>query len=62
MEMNNELLINQAQHLFVMLNTKQKESDLENRMGFDRLYPIVRRAFRRYQRRLRGISKTEYSF
>jgi hypothetical protein len=60
--MNNELLINQAQHLFVMLNTKQKESDLENRMGFDRLYPIVRRAFRRYQRRLRGISKTEYLF
>jgi hypothetical protein len=60
--MNNELLINQAQHLFVMLNTKQKESDLENRMGFDRLYPIVRRAFRRYQRRLRRFSKTEYMF
>jgi len=60
--MNNELLINQAQHLFVMLNTKQKESDLENRMGFDRLYPIVRRAFRRYQRRLRRLGKTEYLF
>lgn len=62
MEMNNELLINQAQHLFVMLNAKQKESDLENRMGFDRLYPIVRRAFLRYQRRLKRISKTEYLF
>jgi len=60
--MNNELLINQAQHLFVMLNTKQKESDLENRMRFDRLYPLVRRAFRRYQRRLRCFSKTEYLF
>ena len=60
--MNNELLINQAQHLFVMLNAKQKESDLENRMGFDRLYPIVRRAFLRYQRRLKRISKTEYLF
>jgi len=45
-----------------MLNTKQKESDLENRMRFDRLYPIVRRAFRRYQRRLRCFSKTEYLF
>jgi hypothetical protein len=56
--MNNELLINQAHHLFVMLNTKQKESNMENRMGFDRLYPIVRRAFRRYHRRLRCFSKT----
>jgi hypothetical protein len=41
--MNNELLINQVRHLFVMLNTKQKdseselESDLENRMRIDRL-------------------------
>jgi hypothetical protein len=60
--MDNELLINQAQHLFVMLNTKQKESTIENKMGFDRLYPIVRRAFRRYQRRLRRHSKTEYLF
>jgi len=60
--MNNELLINQAQHLFVMLNTKQKESGLENRVGFDRLYPIVRRAFRRYQRRLRCSAEIEYLF
>ena len=60
--MDNELLINQAQHLFVMLNTKQKESVIENKMGFDRLNPIVRRAFRRYQRRVRSLSKTEYMF
>ncbi|MDD1613256.1 MAG: hypothetical protein LUP98_01185 [Methylococcaceae bacterium] len=60
--MNNELLVNQAQHFFVMLNTKQKESAIENKMEFDRLYPIVRRAFRRYLRRLRSLSKTEYLF
>jgi hypothetical protein len=45
--MNNQILINQAQHLFVMLHTKQNESLIENNIGFDRLYPIVRRAFRR---------------
>ena len=60
--MNNEILINQAQHLFVMLKTKQNESAIENNMGFDRLYPIVRRAFRRYRRRLMSLSKTEYLF
>jgi hypothetical protein len=60
--MNNELLINQAHHLFVLLNTKQKALDSENKMGFDRLYPIVRRAFRRYHRRLRCFSKPEYLF
>jgi hypothetical protein len=60
--MDNEILINQAQHLFVMLNTKQNESALDNNMGFDRLYPIVRRAFRRYRRRLMSLSKTEYLF
>ena len=60
--MDNEILINQAQHLFVMLNARQNESVLENNMGFDRLYPIVRRAFRRYRRRLMSLSKTEYLF
>ncbi|MGR8999906.1 MAG: hypothetical protein ACU88J_12785 [Gammaproteobacteria bacterium] len=60
--MDNELLINQAQHLFVVLNTKRKDSTIKNETGFDRLYPIVRRAFRRYQRRLRSLSKTEYLF
>ncbi|MDD2661469.1 MAG: hypothetical protein PHY54_17590 [Methylococcales bacterium] len=61
--MDNELLINQAHYLFVMLNAKQKESAVENKLGFDRLYPIVRRAFLRYQRRLRSLNnKTEYLF
>ena len=60
--MNNQVLINQAQHLFVMLHTKQNESPIENNMGFDRLYHIVRRAFRRYRRRLRSLNKTEYLY
>ena len=61
--MNNEILINQAQQLFVVLKTKQNESAMENSMEFDRLYPIVRRAFLRYQRRLRSLNnKTEYLF
>ena len=60
--MNNQILINQAQHLFAMLHTKQNESVIENNIGFDRLYPIVRRAFRRYRRRLRSLSKTEYLY
>jgi len=53
--MNKEILTNQAQQLFVMLKTKQNELTLENKQGFDRLYPIVRRAFRRYRRRLRSL-------
>ena len=60
--MNNQILINQAQHLFVMLHIKQNESLIENNMGFDRLYPIVRRAFRRYRRRLRSLNKAEYLY
>ena len=60
--MNNQILINQAQHLFVMLHTKQNESLIENNIGFDRLYPIVRRAFRRYRRRLRSLNKAEYLY
>jgi hypothetical protein len=53
--MDKEILTNQAQQLFVMLHTKQNELTLENKQGFDRLYPIVRRAFRRYRRRVRNI-------
>jgi hypothetical protein len=60
--MNNQILINQAQHLFVMLHTKQNESIIENNIGFDRLYPIVRRAFRRYRRRLRSLNKAKYLY
>ena len=52
--MDKEILTNQAQQHFVMLKTKQNELNLEKKQGFDRLYPIVRRAFRRY-RRLRNI-------
>ena len=60
--MNKEILTNQAQQLFVMLKTKQNDLPLENKQGFDRLYPIVRRAFRRYRRRLRSLNKTEYLY
>ena len=60
--MNNQILINQAQHLFVLLHTKQNESPIENNIGFDRLYPIVRRAFRLYRRRLRSLNKAEYLY
>ena len=61
-KMDNQILINQAQHLLVMLHTKRNESAIENDTGFDRLYPIVRRAFRRYRRRLTSLSKTEYLY
>ena len=53
--MDQEIMINQAQQLFVILHTKRNESDIENNRGFDRLYPMVRRAFRRYRRRLRNF-------
>ena len=53
--MDKEILINQAQQLFVILHTKRNESAVENNSGFDRLHPIVRRAFRRYRRRLRSL-------
>ena len=53
--MNKEILTNQAQQLFVILKNKQNELTLENKQGFDRLYPIVRRAFSRYRRRLRNF-------
>ena len=58
--MDQEIMINQAQQLFVILHTKRNESDIENNRGFDRLYPIVRRAFRRYRRRLRSLSEPHY--
>ena len=53
--MDKEILINQAQQLFVILHTKRSESAMENNRGFDRLHPTVRRAFRRYRRRLKNI-------
>jgi hypothetical protein len=60
--MDNQILINQAQHLFVMLRAKQDESLVANDMVFDRLSPVVRRAFRRYRRRLQSLSKAEYCY
>jgi hypothetical protein len=59
--MDNQILINQAQHLFVMLRSKQHESPVAN-MVFDRLSPVVRRAFRRYRRRLQSLSESEYFY
>ena len=56
--MDNQILINQAQHLFVMLRAKQDESIVANDMVFNRLSPVVRRAFRRYRRRLQYLSKS----
>jgi hypothetical protein len=60
--MDNQILINQAQHLFVMLRSKQHESPVANNMAFDRLSPVVRRAFRRYRRRLQSLSEPEYFY
>ena len=60
--MDKEILINQAQQLFVILHTKRSKSAIENNMGFDRLYPILRRAFRRYRRRLRSLSENQYLY
>jgi hypothetical protein len=54
--MKNETLKNQARSLFVILNAEQNESAIKDRMRFNRLYPIVGRAFRRYMRRLNHIS------
>jgi hypothetical protein len=51
--MNNEILKNQARSLFIILNTEQNYSAIKDPMRFDRLYPIVIRAFRRYRRRIR---------
>ena len=54
--MNNETLKNQARSLFVILNAEQYESALKDRARFNRLYPIVGQAFRRYMRRLSQIN------
>ena len=54
--MNNETLKNQARSLFVILKAEQHESAIIDRIRFNRLYPIVGHAFRRYMRRLSHIS------
>ena len=54
--MNKETLKNQARNLFVALNAEQNASSIKDRVRFNRLYPIVEHAFRRYMRRLSHIS------
>jgi len=54
--MNHETLKNQARRLFVTLNAEQNESAIKDNSRFNRLYPIVGHAFRRYMRRLNRVS------
>ena len=51
---NDETLKNQARSLFVVLNSEQNQSAIKDQKKFDRLYPIVMRAFRRYRRRIKS--------
>jgi len=51
-EMNNDIMINQARHLYAVLHVEQHALSIENKTRSDRLDRIVRRAYRRYQRRL----------
>jgi hypothetical protein len=60
--MDNQILVNQAHYLLVKLRNRHIESAIENEMGFNRLYPIVRMAFRRYRRRLRSLERTEFIY
>ena len=50
--MNYETLKNQARLLFVALKAEQNESAVKDNTRFNRLYPIVGHAFRRYMRRI----------
>lgn len=52
--MNNEILKSQARSLFVILDSEQNQSAIKDQTRFDRLYPIVIRAFRRYRRRIKS--------
>lgn len=52
--MNNEILKNQARSLFLILDIEQNLSAIRDPIRFDRLYPIVIHAFRRYQRRIKS--------
>ena len=51
--MNNETLKNQSRSLFIILDTEQNLSAIKDPMRFERLYPIVIHAFRRYRRRIK---------
>ena len=50
--MDNDTLINQAQHLYAVLEVIQHTRFLENKAKFDRLDRLVMCAYCRYQRRL----------
>ncbi len=50
--MDNDTLINQAQHLYAVLQVEQYTRSLKNKTQFDRLDHLVMWAYCRYQRRL----------
>lgn len=50
--MDNDSLINQAQHLYAVLQVEQYTRSLKNKAKFDRLDRLVMCAYCRYQRRL----------
>ncbi len=50
--MDNDTLINQAQHLYAVLEVEQYTRSLKNKTKFDRLDRLVMCAYCRYQRRL----------
>jgi hypothetical protein len=50
--MDNDTLINQAQHLYAVLEVEQHTRSLQNKTKFDRLDRLVMCAYCRYQRRL----------
>ncbi len=50
--MDNDTLINQAQHLYAVLEVEQHTRSLQSKTQFDRLDYLVTWAYCRYQRRL----------
>ena len=52
--MNNETLKNQARSLFFILDAQQNQSAIKDPIKFERLYPIVMHAYRRYRRRIKS--------
>ena len=50
--MDNDILIDQARHLYAVLQVEQHTKSLKNKTQFDRLDRLVMCAYCRYQRRL----------
>ena len=50
--MDNDTLIDQARHLYAVLDVEQNALSIENKTKFDRLEHLVMCAYCRYQRRL----------